>query len=50
MRDIVTMIIAIPVEDLAHRLVGLRVGAIETGGGSPGQTFLPLSLHVAETL
>ncbi|WP_048646108.1 LacI family DNA-binding transcriptional regulator [Nitratireductor soli] len=49
--QVVTAVIATPLHELAQALVELMVGAVRTGPAEmPGQLFLPLGLHVPESL
>jgi len=49
--DIVTLAIATPLANLCRELVQLMVSAINEGPATaPGQTFLPLEMHVPENI
>lgn len=47
----VTLVDATPLPDLCREVLGLMVRAVRDGGtGGAGQVFLPIQLHVAESL
>ena len=49
--NIVTMVIATPIERLSRDLVAQMAQAIETGGAeTPGQIFLPFDIYVSENI
>ena len=48
--EIVTLAIATPLQNLCRELVQLMVTAVDNGPATaPGQTFLPLKMHVPRT-
>ena len=49
--NIMTTVIATPIERLSRELVGLMARAIEAGAAEiPGQTFLPFDIYVSENI
>ncbi|MBP1857599.1 LacI family DNA-binding transcriptional regulator [Rhizobium herbae] len=49
--EIVTLAIATPLQNLCRELVQLMVTAVDNGPATaPGQTFLPLEMHVPENI
>jgi LacI family transcriptional regulator len=49
--NIITMVIATPLERLARELISQMVQGIETGGAeTPGQVFLPFEIYISENI